>query len=90
MAVAELTSLEQYQSELQKPGTLVVDFYSTQCPPCKVFVILHSSNAESLGTGLTREQVIGPFYDEIANKPSNESVRFYKVHLVCDLVVSIR
>ncbi|OAA54612.1 Thioredoxin-like fold protein [Niveomyces insectorum RCEF 264] len=35
-AIAELTSLEDYRAELSKPGRMVIDFYSTQCPPCKV------------------------------------------------------
>ncbi|KEZ41676.1 hypothetical protein SAPIO_CDS6837 [Scedosporium apiospermum] len=59
MPVTELTSLEDYQNTLGQPGTVVVDFYSTQCPPCKV---------------------IAPFYEEIANKPSNNQVRFYKIN----------
>lgn len=36
MTVNDLTSVEAYQAELKKPGTVVIDFYSTQCPPCKV------------------------------------------------------
>ena len=37
MAVAELNSLAAYQAELQKPGIVVIDFYSPTCgPPCKV------------------------------------------------------
>ncbi|PCG97742.1 Thioredoxin [Penicillium occitanis (nom. inval.)] len=36
MAVAELNSLLAYQAELQKPGIVVIDFYSPTCGPCKV------------------------------------------------------
>ncbi|EED16827.1 thioredoxin II, putative [Talaromyces stipitatus ATCC 10500] len=36
MVVAELTSLSAYQEELQKPGVVVIDFYSPSCGPCKV------------------------------------------------------
>lgn len=36
MAVQELTILDSYRAELDKPGLVVIDFYSTQCPPCKV------------------------------------------------------
>jgi thiol-disulfide isomerase/thioredoxin len=36
MAVAELNSLTAYQAELQKPGIVVIDFYSPTCGPCKV------------------------------------------------------
>ncbi|EXJ80598.1 hypothetical protein A1O3_06880 [Capronia epimyces CBS 606.96] len=35
-AIAELSDLEAYTLELEKPGIAVIDFYSTQCPPCKV------------------------------------------------------
>lgn len=36
MAVNELIGLEDYREALKQPGIAVVDFYSTQCPPCKV------------------------------------------------------
>ncbi|ERS94849.1 thioredoxin 1 [Sporothrix schenckii 1099-18] len=34
--IAELADLTAYEAELAKPGVVVLDFYSTQCPPCKV------------------------------------------------------
>lgn len=77
MAVNELIGLEDYQEALKQPGIAVVDFYSTQCPPCKVrrsdtccYFMPHSLTLIS--------QVIAPFYENIAKKFSN--VRFYKVN----------
>jgi len=62
MPVTELTSLEDYQNTLGQPGTVVVDFYSTQCPPCKVrfdFVItLPSQDIGSLTLPLYRSLLL--------------------------------
>ncbi|KAL2817248.1 thioredoxin-like protein [Aspergillus cavernicola] len=43
--VIELTSLDDYNAELKKPGVAVFDFYSTQCPPCKVVAPLYEKIA---------------------------------------------
>ncbi|KIW16518.1 hypothetical protein PV08_06573 [Exophiala spinifera] len=45
MAIAELTTPELYREELTKPGVVVIDFYSTQCPPCKVIAPLYDAIA---------------------------------------------
>lgn len=41
--ITELLSLDDYNAELSKPGFVVVDFYSTQCPPCKASQALVST-----------------------------------------------
>ncbi|KAL3448445.1 thioredoxin-like protein [Aspergillus insuetus] len=43
--VLELTSLDDYTAELEKPGLVVIDFYSTQCPPCKVVAPIYEEIA---------------------------------------------
>lgn len=47
--IAELADIAAYEAELAKPGVLVLDFYSTQCPPCKVR--LRVSNFVSITRG---------------------------------------
>lgn len=76
--VTELTSLEDYHAELKKPGVVVVDFYSTQCPPCKASYIEKPGKTSSLLTMATM-QVVAPLYEKIASKPTNSAVRFFKV-----------
>ncbi|KAL3462466.1 thioredoxin-like protein [Aspergillus heterothallicus] len=43
--VTELARLEDYKAALEKPGLVVVDFYSTQCPPCKVVAPIYEEIA---------------------------------------------
>lgn len=42
--VQELNSLSAYEAELQKPGVVVIDFYSPQCGPCAVrtYIVLNN------------------------------------------------
>lgn len=81
MAVTEITSLDEYRGELQKPGLAVIDFYSTQCPPCKVrsMEIFPKQQRRSLLTLSFSRQVIAPLYEQIAGKETNKQVRFFKV-----------
>ncbi|KAJ9621381.1 uncharacterized protein PV06_04807 [Exophiala oligosperma] len=54
MAVQELTILDSYRAELDKPGLVVIDFYSTQCPPCKVIAPLYDAIANKYSNKDTR------------------------------------
>ncbi|KAL3479415.1 thioredoxin-like protein [Aspergillus californicus] len=49
--VLELTSLDDYNAALEKPGLVVVDFYSTQCPPCKVVAPIYEQIASKETNG---------------------------------------
>lgn len=58
MAVNELIGLEDYREALKQPGIAVVDFYSTQCPPCKVRLSLQTIRA-AIGGPLAYSDIAG-------------------------------
>ncbi|RDL30689.1 uncharacterized protein BP5553_10034 [Venustampulla echinocandica] len=45
--IDELRDTESYRAELRKSGVVVIDFYSTQCPPCKAVAPLYEKIAEN-------------------------------------------
>ncbi|TPX17576.1 uncharacterized protein E0L32_012139 [Thyridium curvatum] len=48
-SVSEILDIDDYHTELKKPGFLVIDFYSTQCPPCKVIAPFFEEIAAKTG-----------------------------------------
>lgn len=50
--ITELVDIEAYEAELRKPGVVVLDFYSTQCPPCKVRTCAPSSGWTTAHSGI--------------------------------------
>ncbi|KAL1979730.1 hypothetical protein VTN96DRAFT_5252 [Rasamsonia emersonii] len=53
--VQELNSLSAYEAELQKPGVVVIDFYSPQCGPCAVVAPLFENLSKKQYGKRTRE-----------------------------------
>lgn len=46
MAVHTITNLAEFTAALSKSRVAVMDFYSTQCPPCKVVAPLYQALSE--------------------------------------------
>lgn len=59
-SVSELLGIYDYYTELKKPGFLVIDFYSTQCPPCKVIAPFFEEIAAKSGNRDVRFFKVSP------------------------------
>lgn len=76
--VKEIYNIDEFKSIIQDNELVVLDFYSTQCPPCvvSVYFLIFFHKFEVLTKII---QVVAPLYTHLAEKYSK--AKFFKVSL---------
>ena len=76
--VKEIYNIDEFKSIIQDNELVVLDFYSTQCPPCvvSVYFLIFFHKFEVLTKII---QVVAPLYAHLAEKYSK--AKFFKVSL---------